>query len=410
MKIIYSIVLLSTIGISCHQSKTAVGENRAADMEDGIMLGSLDEVGMDSILISDMNRAIVDNEYPNIHSILIARNGKLVYENYFPGQDEIWGNSIGFVKHHQDSLHDVRSVSKSVVSACIGIAIAQGNIKSVEQKIWDFFPEFKAFNTGEKSNITIKHLLTMTAGLEWNENLPYTDPANSEIQMSLSDDPDKYVLSRKLVDPPGTKWNYSGGTTHILATIIKKTTGLEIDEFAQKHLFKPLGITHSYWIRFSSPQSNIEFPVAASGLRLRSRDMVKFGLLYMNKGVWNEEQILPQSWVMDSHKSHVDRDGPDQGYGYQFWIWQENIKGKPVKMVAAVGNGDQRIFFDDENDLLVVTTAGNYNTFNISNNANALLRNYIYPSFKKYLSLKTDNVLLYVQLTNPNFKYQIEKQ
>ena len=366
----------------CDQSKTSGKENISKTTEERIVIGSLESEGMDSVQISKMTKAITDQSYPNIHSVLIARNGKLVYENYFPGKDEILGQSIGLIKHNKDSLHDIRSVSKSIVSACIGIAISQGKIKNEDQKIWDFFPEYNDLNTGEKSNITIKHLLTMSSGLEWNEMIPYTDPANSEVRMDYSPDPVKFVLSQKSVTAPGTIWNYNGGGTQILAAIIKKVTGVETDEYAREYIFKPLGITQFFWIKFPSTQ----IPIAASGLRLRSRDMLKFGLLYMNKGIWNERQILSEAWVRDSHKSYINRGDSatgSGGYGYQFWIWKDTINNKPINIVAAIGNGDQRIFFDHENDLLVVTTAGNYNKWDIKNNADALVRNYIYPSFIK---------------------------
>jgi CubicO group peptidase (beta-lactamase class C family) len=334
---------------------------------------------MDSGMINKMTNVIVTGEYPNIHSVLIAKNGKLVYEKYFPGKDEILGESIGVVNHHKDTLHDIRSVTKSVVSACIGIAISQGKIKNVEQKIWDYFPEYNELSKGQKSNLTIKHLLTMSSGLEWNENIPYTDPNNSEIQMDQSSDAIQFVLSRNSVHPPGTVWNYNGGTTQVLAAIIKKVSGLEVDEYANKYLFTPLGIAQFVWLKFPNSSTRKDVPLAAAGLRLRSRDLLKFGFLYMNKGVWHEKQILPENWVSDSHKSHINRDGG--GYGYQFWIFKENLNNQTIELPVAVGNGDQRILFDHKNDLLVVTTAGNYNQWTIKNNTGALLTNFIYPSF-----------------------------
>ncbi|SKC89238.1 serine hydrolase domain-containing protein [Ohtaekwangia koreensis] len=350
--------------------------------EKGIVTGSLKSAGMDSIRLNAMTNTIIDQLYPNIHSVLIVKNGTLVYEQYFTGNDEIWGNSIGVVKHIKDSLHDVRSISKSVVSACIGVAIKQGRIKSEAQKIWDFFPEYKDLNTGEKSNITIKHLLTMSVGLEWNENIPYTDPANSEIQMDASVDPIRFILSRPVVATPGTVWNYNGGCTQVLATIIQKTTGMEVDAFAKEHLFGPLGISDFYWTKFSPLPGRKDILAAASGLRLRSRDMVKFGLLYMNKGIWNGKVILSEKWIADSHNPQIQRDNSG-GYGYQFWTWNLSVNNKSIPLAVAVGNGDQRIFFDHQNDLLVVVTAGNYNQWTIKNNSEALLKDYIYPALKK---------------------------
>ncbi|MEJ0033646.1 MAG: serine hydrolase [Bacteroidota bacterium] len=121
-----------------------------------------------------------------------------MYEEYFTGKDEILGNSIGEVAYDADKLHDVRSISKSVVSACVGIAMAQGKLKDVNQSIFDFFPEFEKYKTGERAKLTIEHLLSMSSGIEWNEDIPYNDPANSEIQMDEASDPIDFVLSRPM--------------------------------------------------------------------------------------------------------------------------------------------------------------------------------------------------------------------
>src|SRR5215204_4954250 len=371
--------------IACDPAGPSKDENDIT-VEEGLDFTSPQKVGMDSVQFARLTAAINTGEYPNVHSVLIARNGKLVYEKYFAGRDEILGHSMGMISHHKDTLHDIRSVTKSIVSACIGIALSHGEIRSVDENIWAYFPEYLKFKQGEKAALTIKHLLTMTSGLEWNENIPYTDPANSEIQMDQSTDPIQFVLSRKLIHRPGGVWNYNGGTTQVLAAIIKKTTGMEVDKYADKYLFSPLGIIKYYWIKFRDSGTQKEVPLAAAGLRLRSRDLLKFGLLYMNKGVWNGKRILPENWVLDSHRSHITRENPiagKGGYGYQFWTWNEPVRNKTIALAVAVGNGDQRIFFDHENNLLVVTTAGNYNNWTIRNNAAALLKNFIYSSLDK---------------------------
>ena len=353
--------------------------------EEGIRLGSLVEAGIDSSKLDSMTVAIVRKEYPNIHSVLIVKDKKLVFEKYWPGNDELLGKSLGIIDHHRDTLHDIRSITKSVVSACIGIAIAQQKIKDVDQSIWDYFPEYLELKRGDKAHLTIRHLLTMSSGLEWNENIPYTDPANSELQMDDSPDPVQFVLSRNLVQPPGKGWNYNGGTTQLLAAIIKKASGQEVDEYATDNLFEPLGIRHFFWIKFPDSGKTKNVPLAAAGLRMRSRDLVKFGLLYMNQGMWNGKRILEESWVNDSHKSHIGRENPSYqtgGYGYQFWTGKDTVGNKVIDLAVAVGNGDQRIFFDHVNDLMVVTTAGNYNQWTIKNNAGALLKNFIYPALQ----------------------------
>jgi CubicO group peptidase (beta-lactamase class C family) len=351
-------------------------ENKQPELtEEGFALVSMTDAGIDSAIINKIDTAIRNGTYPNIHSLHIVRNNKLVYEKYWPGKDESWGNDLGIRIHERDSLHDIRSISKSIVSACVGIAIQQGKIKSIDQKVFDFFPEYKKLDTGLISSLTIKHLLTMSSGLVWNEEVPYDNPENSEIKMIRSSNPVEFVLSQPLEFPPGQVWKYNGGTTQLLAAIIEKTTGEKIDQFASEYLFQPLEIKKFEWAKY--PGTGL--PAAASGLRLSSRALLKFGLLYFNGGKWEDKQMVPEKWVEESFRPHVER--PDGGsYGYQFWLWQDTINNKPTPIVGCVGNGDQRIFFDKTNDLLVVTTAGNFNKWTIKKNAYALVKEYVYPA------------------------------
>lgn len=359
--------------IGCRQSNSKI-VNKPMSIQDGISVSTLIDVGMQESVINELIDSIKSGFYPNRHSLLIYKNDKLVSENYFTGQDYDWGRDIGIVKHSDTVLHDMRSVSKSIVSACIGIAIAQGKIESVDQLIFDFFKDYEQFNNDGREKFTIKHFLTMASGLEWNEEMPYDNPLNSETQMDQSGDAIGFVLSRKLTVNPGTEWKYNGGTTEVLAAIIKRVTGMNVYEYSKKYIFEPMGITKSEWTNSTGTKN----PAAASGLRLTSRDMLKFGILYYNRGKWENKQIVPKEWVVESLNSSITR--KDGGYGYQFWIYNYTIQGKKVTIPAAVGNGDQRIYFDKTNNLLVVTTAGNYNMWDIENNASAVLKK-IYESF-----------------------------
>jgi Beta-lactamase class C and other penicillin binding proteins len=335
------------------------------------------EVGMDASVINRIDTAVGNGTFPNIHSVLIAKDNKLVYEKYWTGPDEVWGVTAGVRSHAADSLHDIRSVTKSMVSACMGILMQQGKIKGSRQRVFDFFPEYAQQDTGLKSLLTIEHLLTMTSGLKWNEDVPYDNPENSEIRMVMSKNPVEYVLSQPMEMPPGKQWKYNGGTTQLLAAIIEKTTGQRIHEFAAKNLFQPLGITRYEWAIYLGTEEY----AAASGLRLRSRDLLKFGLLYLNNGSWNGTQIIPEKWVQESVHPHIRTH--NGAYGYQFWLYNDTIQQQPANIIACVGNGDQRIFIDKARKLVIVVTAGNYNKWNIDNNASALAREYIYPALRK---------------------------
>lgn len=353
-------------------------------LKDGIQTGTLTEAGLNEKIIQIMVDSIVNGNYPRIHSVLILRNNKLVYEQYWPGYDAVRGKGfMGFVDQHRDSLHDQRSVTKSFVGAGIMIALNQGKIKSLDQRVFDLFPEYAKYDTGMKRQITIQHLLNMSAGLEWNENIPYTDPKNSEILMNTSPDAIEFVLSQKIVDVPGKKFNYSGGCSQVLAAIVEKTTGMPVDKFLEKNLFNPLGIEKYTWVK-----NNDKNPSAASGLRLRSRDMAKFGLVYMNDGKWNDKQIIPSSAVTQTIRSQITTPDtypgvPHIGYSNQFWIITEVNKGDTITYAQCQGNGGQLIIHDKKHNLLLIITAGNYNRWNLRKSAFDIYTDFVYPAIIK---------------------------
>ncbi|WP_339875656.1 serine hydrolase [uncultured Algoriphagus sp.] len=373
---VFGAIFIIIFSISaCTQSSEKVSEAEETNIDSEFTLAKPEAVGLNSVIINELIDSIQTGYYPNRHSLLIYKDKQLVVEEYFTGKDENWGDDLGIVTYNDSLLHDLRSVSKSVVSACIGIAIAQGKIKSVDQPIFDFFEDYQQFNSEGREELTIKHLLTMTSGLKWNEEISYDNPENSEIQMIESGDAIGFVLSREIVDKPGTVWKYNGGTTELLAEIIHRVSDKNVHEFAKEFLFLPIGISNSEWT--ISPATNS--PAAASGLRLTPRAMLKFGMLYLQDGIWDGKQIIPKEWVKESFEPHIMR--PDgQGYGYQFWILDYQIDGKTLHVPVAVGNGDQRIFFDLQNKMLLITTAGNYNQWDIENDASALLKK-IYSSF-----------------------------
>ena len=331
----------------------------------------------DAAKLDSMTAAINSQQYSNIHGVLISHKGNTVFEKYFKGEDEEWGDKKGVVEHGPADLHDLRSCSKSIVSACIGVAISKGMMKNVHQRVMDFFPEYKSLDTGLRSKLTLENLLTMSSGISWNEDVPYDNPLNSEIRMTTSPDPIKYVLSQPFNARPGDLWSYNGGTTQLLAAVIKKVSGLEIDVFAVRYLFTPLGITKYEWKKFPG----LDLPAAASGLRLTQRDMLKFGLLYLNNGMYDKKRILEEEWVKESMKTQISR-GRGKGYGYQFWMMDGKNLGADYMLPACVGNGDQRIFIDQQKQLVVIITAGNYNKWDLPKGSFELLANYIYPALR----------------------------
>jgi CubicO group peptidase (beta-lactamase class C family) len=376
-------VLASSVLISCHRHyrSTAYSYVVPKQLPDGLPVDAMYNNGMDTGRIVTLTKLILADKYPNIHSMLILRHGKLIYENYFAGEDVDDATPVGYVNHSIDDLHDCRSISKSFTSACIGIAIKQGFIKSIDEPIFPYFREYAKYFDSAKTKITIRNLLTMTSGLQFGET-DYSDAKNSYFHMRASDDPIKYVLSCKLTSAPGTAWNYSSGNTQLLGEIIWKATGERLDKYAGRNLFAPLGISKYDWRHM--PNNN-NLPAAAWGLRLRSRDLAKFGLLYMNNGKWGDTQILDSAWVKQSLSAQVPRpsESPNvlRGYGFQFWtdlLIQHQYK---TDIPWATGYGGQLIFFWRSMDILVVFTGWNDNP----KDPNAIVAFYIniVPSVKE---------------------------
>lgn len=375
-------LILPTIQGCCQTPKRSPNYyyNEPDVYNDSIVVDNLSHVGMDSTEIVQLTKAILNDSFYNIHSLLIMKDNKLVYENYFAGKDQKHGKKLGYLNHSINQLHDCRSISKSVVSACIGIALKNKIIENIDDPIKKYFPEIK---DSLKGTITIRNLLTMTSGLQWNEIGSYGNFFNSETQMDLRFDPIKYILKKNMLSKPGTQWNYSGGNTQLLAEIIHRKSGLQIDEFAEKFLFLPLGIHQYEWINLTLKK----IPAAASGLRLTSRDLLKVGLLYINNGNWNGTQILDTSWVLQSFQSFIGRPELKDykikkgGYGYQFRTYSDSLNAQPIDIIEAKGNGGQSIFFCNSLNLLVITTGGNYNE--ADNNPYLMLTKYILPSIRK---------------------------
>jgi CubicO group peptidase (beta-lactamase class C family) len=343
--------------------------------DDGWTTGSAQQAGVDRRRLEAMTDSIRSRPKDNVHAVLIERDGRLVYEEYFSGEDERWGRPLGVVTFNRDTVHDLRSVTKSVVSALVGIANQSGAIPSLDAPLLDYFPEFTALQVPERRQITIRHALMMSAGFDWNESVPYNDPKNDEIVMTRSREPMQYVLSRPIVATPGTVWRYNGGTTQVLGTIVSRATKQPLEDYARAKLWSPLGITTTEWL------GNLDgVPSAASGLRLRPRDLAKFGSLYLHDGRWNGHQIIPQDWVQESTRRKLAFPGqPDRGYAYQWWHACYPTRSGVVEAPTAVGNGAQRVFLLRAQKTVVTVLSGRYNDFR-SNPPERLLLEFIIPA------------------------------
>ncbi len=299
----------------------------------------------------------IENNNLGIHSIIIYKNGTIPFEEYYDPFNEF-------------SLHNLKSTSKGIISALTGIALEEGFIDNIDESILSYLSGYDVDTTG-KSNITIRHLLTMTSGLEWNENnlnSMYTFFVNKRIV--------KRTLDLPLVEEPGTTFNYNTGLTHLLSAIISEASGMSTLEFAQEYLFEPLEIENIEW-----DTDREGYYIGGSELFLTPRAMTKFGVMYLNGGEYMGRQVIPQDWVTESTKTQVEGSffGADIKYGYLWWL---DI-GNPLftyledeNRVLAMGTRGQRIFIHPELDAVVVITAEQRD----ESQCDILIRDFIIPA------------------------------
>jgi CubicO group peptidase (beta-lactamase class C family) len=312
-------------------------------------------LGLDPATLCAVAPRLASWPQSDIHAVLVIRHGKLAYEHYFAGPDETLGRSAGTITFTAETKHDLRSIEKSVTALTLGIVLAQGRLPGLDAPILPQLPAYADLRSAEKDRITLRHLLTMSQGLAWDEDIPYTDPANSENQMDFAPDPVRYALSRPVAAPPGTIWNYSTASATIIAALLRQATGQPLDALARAELFTPLGITDVEWAHLPSGQ------VSPYGLRMRPRDLAKLGQLVLNHGAWNGKQIVPADWIEAATSPQI------QGqqlyfYGFQFWLGRSFVQGKQVDWSAAVGLGGQRLFIVPALGLVVLVHAGLYNS------------------------------------------------
>jgi len=328
---------------------------------DGWDVSSLSDEGMNEQELAGMMNFILGTENHRIHGIIIIKNGKLVFEEYFKGNlfDTNEVESEGpYIPFHRDTLHYMASVSKSVTSALYGIAGDEGLVGNVSEKLLNYYPEYSSVLTGQKEDITVEHFLAMSAGLAWDESsVGYGDPANDVTALFYSADPTKYILEKSLETAPGTAFHYNSGYANVLAEIIRRQYGSTALDYARVKLFEPLQIEKFRWDMIHS-----RYLFASGGLYLKPRDIAKIGQLYLNGGTWKGQRIVSQEWVDASVESFINpgASGFANGYGYQWWLNTFYVGGGRFDCFMAVGWGDQLMYVFPEGNLVVVFTCGNF--------------------------------------------------
>jgi CubicO group peptidase (beta-lactamase class C family) len=311
---IFAVVLLSFSSTSC--SKHQIPSN--LDVDDG----QLDQAYAHA------------RQLGSLRSLLVIVNGSKVREEYFGGSGP-------------DSAYDVRSVTKSIVSLLIGLAVEQGFVRSEEQSIGAFLSTVVDTIESDKASLTIRHLLTMSSGLDWQESGGAVTEYNA---WTGSPDQIKYVLDKAFVAQPGQLFNYNSGTSHLLSVIVMHSSGMSTADFAYKYLFEPIGIGRHGWL-----VDKQGFNYGSAGIRLRADDMVKIGNLVANRGVYEGQQIVSSEWIARSTQFQITTNNAipyGSGYGYCWWIGQ--VEGRDFAM--AMGWGGQFIVVVPSLSLVVTAT------------------------------------------------------
>jgi CubicO group peptidase (beta-lactamase class C family) len=382
MRLVGYFTVLAMVSSLAFAQPTPTGVYCGAPMaiDDGWQIDTPENVKLDGALLCGIaDRLNITNE--NIHAVVIARHGKLVFEQYFKGYDAPWGEPDGQFIFDSTTKHDMRSVSKSVTSLIVGIAIDRRLIRSADEPVTKFFEDYSSLRTKGWENITLRHLLTMSSGIKWDENLPWTDPRNDEPHLGSESDPIRYVLAKPIAAPPDADWNYNGGGPDLLASVIERVSGKSFDAFAREVLFQPLGITDWEWKTYPK---NGKLS-AAAGLRLRPRDAAKIGQLMLAGGRWNDQQIVSPEWVERSMAPRIQAIGYFGGqmfYGYLWWHGRTLSGGRDIKWIAAMGQGGQRIIIIPDYDLVVVTTSGLYASPQQGNGTLEILYRFVLPAIR----------------------------
>ena len=298
-------------------------------VDDGWSVAALNEDEIQDL--DELFQHVVDGRYQGLDAVLVARNGQLVLEEYFH-----FGN--------RDEIHTLQSVTKSVTSLLLGIAHDDGLIADVDEPVYRYFSDYPDSKWVKDTHpISLKHALTMSAGLNWDEqSFPYTDSRNDNRRMNRSGDMVGYVLSRELAQDkrPGDEFVYTSGLSILLGGVLREATGMRIDQYAEQTLFEKMGISHYYWSAISDQVHT------GGGLFLRARDLLKLGQLVLDQGRWNGERVISAEWIEDSTAFHLPRPatGKESGYGYQWWRKLLYTPRGSVPVIYASGYGGQKLW------------------------------------------------------------------
>lgn len=318
-----------------------------ADLGDGWTVAAPASVGLDPTGLLAVADRVERGDFGEIHALLAVRHGVLAFEGYFNDYDGT-------------DPHTLQSVTKSITSALIGIAVDRGEIPNLDLTLGELFPDYADILDADplKASIRIRDLLTMRAGMAWDEqSYPFADDRNDTGRMNRSADWVRTTLEQPMVADPGTSWTYNSGAVILLSAALLRLTGHNAIDYAQDHLFGPMGFGDFIWYR--NPVSGL--PHTGGGLRLLPRDLARFGQLYLDRGTWHAARVVSESWV---EASEIQRASiGSTGYGYLWWMRAlTGVSGhqpSTADVLYGWGYAGQHVFVSRDLDLVVVVNAWN---------------------------------------------------
>ena len=335
-------------------------------------------VGVNAAVLDSIDREIKAGTYNSIDRFVVIRNGKLVYDKQYAwNYDSIYGDSSRtrnplnahdptgsynyfnpwwHPTYRRGDLHSLQSVTKTVTSVIIGVARTRGDFPTIDTPVLRFFDTTQVENIDDrKQRMTVRHLLTMSGGIDWNESLPYIDPGNTAVAMEASFDWVEYTINRPMAVEPGSRWLYSSGETELLAHIFRKATGMDIEEYGAKYLFAPLGIERWYWKRIPTGLIDTE-----GGLYLEARDLARIWNLWLQNGKVGGKQLISPEWIAESVKPalRTSQNAGAPSYGFKWWLYQ-NPTDTTRFMWGGSGFGGQLPVAIPEKDMVIVFNGWN---------------------------------------------------
>ena len=326
---------------------------RQADpVPDDLQVSAPADVGMRASDLAALINEARQDERRDLQSLLVARRGRLVVEEYFNGTD-------------RESLQDVRSAAKSITGTLVGIALQEKHVASLDDSMLSFFPgQSTHASLSNKKGVTVRHLLQMRSGFDADDWTDDSKSAGTEARMEAATDRLAFGLDVPMAALPGERWQYSSVNTLLLGRIVSAVTGRDLAAYADERLFVPLGFGRYQWRR--DKQGHV---VPQGNLSVRARDLLKFGVLFQQRGQWRGRQLVSETWIDEATSSYsafpVDPatglGDLYRGYGYQWWTGEIASRSGPRAFYFASGNGGQKVFVVPTLDLVVVVTSSAYN-------------------------------------------------